>query len=111
MLRVVRFRAVDRTIFEFIRSKQKTVETRAGSVKYQGIAKGDTLAFVCGKERFERKVKNVYYAKNAKGLLKKYSIKSIRPDLKTEKEFIQSYDAFPGYREKIEQFGILAFEV
>lgn len=53
MKRIIRFRSVDKGIFLNIKNKEKTVETRAATVKYCDISKGDTLIFVCGKDRNE----------------------------------------------------------
>ncbi len=109
MKRILRFRAVDKYIFNAIKTRKKKVETRAATVKYKDIEKGDIFVFVCGKERFERKVKKVFHSKNIEGLLKKYKIKDIRPDIKERREFINSYNAFSGYSQKIKRFGIMAF--
>ncbi|MDO8492210.1 MAG: hypothetical protein Q7S34_01035 [bacterium] len=111
MKRVIRFRAVDRQIFLDIKNRNKTVETRAGTVKYRNLDSGDTLVFVCGKERFEKKVKKARRARTPAALLRFYSFKKIRPDLKTKDEFIKSYDSFPGYKEKIKKFGLIAMEL
>ncbi|OGZ04200.1 MAG: hypothetical protein A2648_01300 [Candidatus Lloydbacteria bacterium RIFCSPHIGHO2_01_FULL_41_20] len=111
MKRVLRFRAVDKNIFDAIKSGKKKIETRAATVKYKDIKTGDVFVFVCGKSRFERKVKKVFHSKTVEGLLKKYKIKDIRPDIKTKEKFVKSYEAFAGYSQKIRRFGIMAFEV
>lgn len=111
MRRILRFRVINKDIFSAIKSGKKKVETRAASKRYKDIEEGDILVFVCGKEKFEKKVKEIFYSKTVLGLLKKYSIKDIRPDLKTKIEFLTSYDSFPGYSEKLKQFGIIAFKV
>ncbi len=111
MKRVLRIRATDKNIFDAIKSGEKKVETRAGTVKYRKIKAGDIFVFVCGKKHFERKVKKVFHSKTVVGLLKKYKIRDIHPDLKTEREFIESYNTFPGYSQKIRRFGIMAFVV
>ena len=52
----LRFRAIDKKNFEELRSGIKAVETRAASVKYQPIKKGDVLIFTCGKDRFSKTI-------------------------------------------------------
>lgn len=111
MKRAIRFRAVDRNIFLDIKKKRKIIEIRAATERYSNIKKGDTLVFVCGREKFERKVKRARPARGAGALLRFYSFRQIRPDLKTKKEFIESYDSFPGYKQKIKKFGLMAFEI
>ncbi|MFZ4500561.1 MAG: hypothetical protein ACOYMZ_03695 [Minisyncoccia bacterium] len=50
----LRFRAVDKKNFDEVKNGSKPIETRAATVKYQPIEVGDTLLFVCGKERLAR---------------------------------------------------------
>lgn len=107
----LRFRAVDKNNFEDVRSGLKSVETRAASVKYQPIQKGDTLTFVCGKDRFSKTITKKMHFKSIDAMFKKIPFKKIMPDLDSEEESITRYYSYPNYREKIEKFGILAFEL
>jgi ASC-1-like (ASCH) protein len=107
----LRFRSVNKKIFDAIRAGKKKVETRAATVRYRKIKKGDTLIFSCGKLRFEKKVKNAKVYKNIPALLKKYSFKTINPFVKSASELEKMYYSFPGYREKIKKFGIIALEL
>lgn len=109
--RLIRFRTVDKHIFEDIRRGKKKIETRAASERYKKVVSGDTLIFRCGDKKLERKVKEVKFFKTPAGLFGHFSFKLIRPDLKTEKEAIEAYNSFPGYREKIKKFGIVAFKL
>ena len=111
MKRIVRFRAVDKGIFLDIKNRKKKIETRAATERYRNVKRGDTLVFVCGQEKFERKVKKARPARGAGALLRFYSFRQICPDLKTKKEFLKSYNAFPGYQQKIKKFGLMAFEL
>ena len=111
MRRLIRFRAIDRHIFEDIKKRKKTVETRAASERYQKIKVGDVLIFRCGSDSFEKKVRKVTHFKSAEALFKKHSFKDVRPDLTTKAEAIKAYGSFPGYIEKIRKFGIVAFEL
>ena len=107
----LRFRAVNRDIFEAILDGKKKVETRAATKKYIDIKTGDILVFVCGKERFEKEIKKVKIFKSISSLVKKYSPQEINPKAKSEKDLRDIYYSFPGYREKIQKFGIVAMEL
>mgnify|MGYP001572091650 FL=1 len=105
---ILRFRQVDRDIFKDIRSGKKRVETRAATVKFRNIKSGDVVVFVCGGDKFERKVKSTQIFKDIKILLKSYKIRDIAPRLSSEKDLIKMYHSFPGYEEKIAKFGLIA---
>lgn len=107
----LRFRAVDKKNFEELRSGIKSVETRAASVKYQPIEKGDTLTFVCGKDKFSKTITKKFHFKSIDAMFKKIPFKKIMPDLKTKEEAKKRYFSYPNYEEKIKEFGILAFEI
>ena len=83
----LRFRAVNRNIFDAIRSGKKKIETRAGSPKFFNIEVGDMLVFICGKDRFEKKVKKAKKFKDIKSLLKVYKPQDINPKTRNLKEF------------------------
>jgi len=107
----LKIRAVDRDIFEAIRSGKKPVETRAGTVKFRNIKAGDMLEFVCKKDKFTKPVKRVEIFKSIGDLLKKYKLEEINPNIKTLDELEKMYYSFPGYKEKIKKFGIMAMEL
>ena len=98
-------------IFNAIKSGKKKTETRAGSSKFINIKRGDTLVFVCGKEKFEKKVKKVKKFKDVSSLLKVYKPQDINPKTRNLEESEKMYYSFPGYREKIKKYGIIAFEL
>lgn len=107
----LRFRAVNRGIFMDIKSGKKSVETRAASKKYGDIKAGDMLVLVCGKERFEKKVKKARVFKTISALLKVHPLRKIMPKLKSEKEWQEELYSYPGYKEKIKKFGLIALEL
>ncbi len=107
----LRFREVNRDIFDAIRRDQKTIETRAATVRYQKIKKGDRVILVCGKDLFEKQVADVQIFKSIDALLKKYKVRQINPNTKTEEELRKLYYSFPGYREKIQKYGLIAIEL
>lgn len=107
----LRFRQVNEPIFEAIRSGKKKVETRAATMKYRNIKTGDTLVFVCGKKRFEKTIKRATIFKTIPAMLRVYRVSDIIPELSTAKELRDVYFSFPGYREKIKENGLIAFEL
>lgn len=102
---------MDRDIFDAIRTGIKKVDTRAASSKFADIKASDVLRMVCGKDYFERVAKKVTIFKTIEELLANYKVEDINPAMKTADELKQMYYSFPGYREKIEQYGIIAIEL
>jgi ASC-1-like (ASCH) protein len=103
------FRAEDQKLFEALRNGLKTIETRAGSPRYAKIQSGDTLVFICAGQKFERKVRAVEYFATPAELFKKYSFQKVMPFAESLEDAVASYDLFPGYKERIRRYGILAF--
>lgn len=108
---ILRFRTVNRDIFEAIKSGKKKIETRAGSPRYFNVKAGDRLVFVCGKDRFEKKIKKVRKFKNVKALHEIYKPQDINPNTKTVEESEKMYYSFPSYREKIKKHGLIALKL
>lgn len=108
---ILRFREVNKDTFEAVKKWTKRVETRAATKKYIEIKTGDILQFVCGKDKFEKKVKKAKIFKSITSMLRKYRIKDINPFLKTKAELREKYYSFPGYEEKIKKHGLIAFEL
>ena len=104
-------RQIDRFIYDFIESGQKKIETRAASPRYENIKDSDIIVFKCGKDSFERIVKNVRKFKSIDQMLEVYNFKDINPLVKTVEELKMMYNSFPGYAEKIEKYGVIAFEL
>lgn len=52
--KIIKFRATDRDIFRAIVEGKKKIETRAATSKYRDIRIGDTLIFVCKKEKIRK---------------------------------------------------------
>lgn len=107
----LRFRAINRDTFQAIRDGRKKVETRAATVKYRNIAAGDVITFVCGREKFERRVKRATAFKTIAAMLRTYDVSDISPNYPTAKELRAKYNTFPGYREKIKRFGVIAIRL
>lgn len=108
---VLKFRAVNKDTFETIKDGRKKIETRAGTKKYLGIKKGDIAVFVCGKKRFEKRVKKIEHFSSIAAILKKYKPVQINPKTHTIKEAREMWYSFPGYKEKIKKGGLLAITI
>jgi ASC-1-like (ASCH) protein len=108
---ILRFRKINKYIFDSIRDGKKKIETRAASPKFLNIKKGDTINFVCGKEKFTKKVKKAQKFKSVEDLHKVYKPIEVNPKIKTVEESEKMYYSFPGYREKIKKYGLIALEL
>jgi len=106
----LKFRAINQDIFNAIKTGKKKVETRAATERYDRIMAGDKITLICGKSRLEKWVRKARTFKTIAALLKKYSVKSINPAVKSAEELEKIYYSFPGYREKIKKFGLIAIE-
>lgn len=108
----VRFRAVDRADFNRIKTGEKSVETRAATEKYQHIAKGDTLVFVCGKEKITKTIVRVRHFKTLTAMFKVVPMKKIMPPhVQTIAAARKVYYGYSGYKEKLAKYGVLAWEI
>lgn len=106
----LKFRAINRDIFEAVRVGKKRVETRAASLRYLNIKSGDVIDFVCGNSRFQKTVKRAAIFQSVFVMLKKYKIIDIMLTATSVEDLQKAYDSFLGYREKIKKFGIIALE-
>lgn len=107
----LRFRVRDKNNFNEVKSGLKSIETRAASPRYQSIKEGDIVVFVCGDERFTREVAGVRRFKSISAMLKEIDYKKIMPSVGSEEEMIKIYHAYPNYKEKIKEFGLVALEL
>ena len=104
-------REVDKSFFDVLRQGLKTIETRAATDKYRQIKSGDILVFVCGKDKLEKRVKGVSRFQTIDELVKVFDFKKIMPLVSSVEEMKEVYYSFPGYRGKIEKFGLVALEL
>ncbi len=107
---VLRFRADDKD-FKKIRDKLKTVETRAATKLYRNIAKDDILVIVCGKERITRKVKRARHFRSITSMTKAIPFRRIMPSVPSIAAMRRAYYRYPGYKEKLKRFGVVAWEI
>lgn len=108
---ILRFREVNSDIFIAIKNGKKKIETRAATKKYQNIKTNDTIVFICASSRFKKKVKKVEFFKSVGAILKKYRPETINPNTYTTKEAYSMWYSFPGYKEKIKKYGLIAISL
>lgn len=108
---MLRFRAVDKKNFDEVRAGIKSVETRAGTVKYQPVAVGDTLTFVCDGEQFTKKIVKKFHWPSIDAMVQEIDFKKIMPSVSSVDEMKKVYASYPSYDEKIREHGLLGFEI
>lgn len=108
---ILRIREIDRKFFDVIKSGKKTIETRAATDKLRLIKTGDVLKFVCGRDILEKRILKVYRFKNIDDLAKSLDLEKIMPLVSSLDEAKKIWFSFPGYKEKIKKYGLVAFEL
>jgi ASC-1-like (ASCH) protein len=106
---ILPIREEDKRFLEAIKRGEKTIETRAATPKYRKIKPGDILVFRCGKEKLEKKVKEVLVFKSIEELTETLGIQQIMPFASSVGEMREIYFSFPGYQGKIAKYGLIAF--
>jgi ASC-1-like (ASCH) protein len=107
----LRFRAINQKTWQNIKTGRKTIETRAATVRYKDIKAGDVLVLVCGKNRFEKRIKTVRKFKTVEDMLKKCKLKDVEPEAKSVEDLKAAYYSYPKYKEKIKKFGLVVLEL
>lgn len=105
------FKVVDKKNFDELKTGLKSVETRAGTVKYQPIEVGDTLVFVCNGEKLLKKVIKIDYFKSVEKMIEEIPLNKIMPSVHSIDDMKKAYSSYSGYDKKIKEFGILAFHL
>jgi ASC-1-like (ASCH) protein len=107
----LRFRAADKKNFDEVKNGIKSIETRAGTIKYQPIEIDDMLTFVCGKEKCSKKIIKKFHWKSINAMVKEINFKKVMPSVKSVDEMKKAYSSYPDYEMKIKEFGLLGFEL
>src|SRR5688500_9177803 len=105
------FRENDRDKFDDIENGHKSIETRAATIKYKPIEAGDSLTFVCGHVEITRLVTKVEHYNSLEEMFTHLPLGQILPSARTADDAKKVYYSFPGYKEKIDTSGILAFHL
>lgn len=103
------FRACDKSIFDAIIKGEKKVETRAASIRFNNVKVGDKAILTCGELKAEKEIIKIEAFEGIKDLLKKYQVRDINPFMSSYEDLEKMYYSFPGYREKIDRYGLIAF--
>jgi ASC-1-like (ASCH) protein len=106
----LKFREIDRDIYDAILDGNKKIETRAGTEKFTQLKKGDKVLLICGNDQTEKMIQNVERFESIDHLLSKYEPQDINPKISTREDLIKWYHSFPNYKEKIEKYGLVAME-
>lgn len=107
----LRFRVVDKVNFDEVKSGIKAIETRAATIKYQPIEVGDTLTFVCGKEKCMKKITKRYHWPSVNAMVKEIDFKKVMPSVSSVAEMKKAYASYPSYEQKIKEHGLLGFKL
>ena len=105
------FLEVHRRTFDLIREGKKKIETRAGNPEYFQIREGDNIEFSCGDEKIIKRVKKISHYKNLDDLFTVYKPYEINSEVSSYDETRKRYATFPGYEQRIKEYGILVFEL
>lgn len=108
---ILKIREVDRIVFDAINNREKTIETRAATARLRKIEKGDVLVFVCGDNRLEKQALEVEYFASIDKMTKTIDFKKVMPFVNSIEEMKKVYFSFPNYKQKISQFGLVAFKI
>jgi ASC-1-like (ASCH) protein len=107
----------DRQIFNRIKTGEKTIEVRSlddpSSPKafYNNLKVGNKLAIFCGEEELVKTVIRVSKYRSVDDLFKTEDVENIFGKDVSEEEAKAQLLKFPGYKERIEKFGLVAFEL
>lgn len=107
----LRFRTVDKDNFNEVKSGIKSIETRAGTIKYQPIEAGDTLTLVCGQERLVKKVSKRFHWPDIDSMVAEINFKTVMPSINSVADMKKIYSSYPDYDKKIKEHGLLGFEL
>ncbi|MDP2594097.1 MAG: hypothetical protein Q8P36_02055 [bacterium] len=107
----LRFRKADKKNFDEVECGEKSIETRAGTAKYQPIAVGDTLIFVCGQARCSKKITRKFNWPNIDTMVADVDYKRVMPSVGSVAEMKKAYASYPDYEQKIKEHGLLGFEL
>lgn len=107
----LRFRVVDKKNFDEVKSGIKSIETRAGTIKYQPVEIGDTFTFVCGQDKCIKKIVKKFHWPDIDSMVKEIDFKIIMPSVDSVEEMKKIYATYPDYEKKIKEHGLLGFEL
>lgn len=97
--------------FEYIRSGEKQIETRAGSEEYNKMTAGDTIVFACGEDEIIKTIKEIKHFDSVEDLLHSIPYTEIMPWVNSVEEAKKTWMSYPNYPDRISKFGILVIYI
>ena len=80
-------------------------------MKYHYLQPGDALLMLCGSDLVEKRIKKSLHFASVDQMLKQVDFKRILPSGRSVNDIQEIYSSFPGYKEKVRKFGLMAFEI
>ena len=108
---IVIIRKIDKIVFDSIKNGSKSIETRAATDKYKKIEVGDILEFKCEDKHLAKEITKIQHFKTIDEMVKTISFKEVMPFVGSIEEMKEVYYSFPDYKEKIGEYGLLAFSM
>ncbi|MBI2798662.1 hypothetical protein HYX70_05260 [Candidatus Saccharibacteria bacterium] len=108
---VLKFRASDKAEFQTITDGKKTVETRAATDRYKKFEVGDVLVIKCGGEQVEKTIKKIKIYSGVDELIESVGLPNVMPLVKDIEEAKRAWYSYPGYKEKIAEYGLVAWYI
>lgn len=108
---ILKFPQFTKDVFEAVKIGLKNVETRAATPKYRAVKPGDKLTLVCGIDSLEVTVTRVRHFASVEDLYREIPVESVLPGVKTAEQAKAIHYSFSGYQEKLQKFGIMAFDM
>lgn len=97
--------------FSQIKQKYKSFEVRINSPFFSNIKINDQIKFLCRSKSFNCRVVNVVQFSTFRELLTSVGFEKCLPSERSLDSAVAVYYNLPGYREKEEKFGVVAFEI
>lgn len=104
-------REENRNVFDELLDGRKSIETRAATGKYKSVAVGDHLTFVCGADSLTKTVAKVTHYRSIDDMYGILPVSKVLPSAGSVEEAKRIHFSFPGYGEKLEAFGVMAFKL
>ncbi len=105
----LKFRSVDKKNFDQLKSGEKSIETRAGTMRYKDTKVGDKLEISCGDEKITKIIQAIQHYDSVESIFQSADWSRVMPGVATLDDAKAAYFDYPGYKEKIDEHGIFAF--
>jgi ASC-1-like (ASCH) protein len=96
-------------IFAALLDGRKPIETRAATPKWQAVKPGDDLEMSCSSDSAIFTVTRIEHYPTIEEMFAVIPVSQIIPGVDSVEAARDVYYSFPGYKEKLAEWGILAF--